>query len=182
MIVVVADTIWPDENIDMSRFATCNSTEPTTCLDASKAHIFTGLCGLSRHRLYTSDNSAKPPSAPWMKRANGPSSSHSPFFTPGCFGPFPDSIAAAVVAEIISSKVEEEAAALDRVSITVGVGSMEATAMTGPKSGAKGSEDAAWSTDVGDGSNPVKEFMNLGEGPEVIDDTASIQTKMRKHK
>ena len=87
------------------------------------------------------------------------------------------------MAEIISSNVEEEAAALDKVSITVGVGSMEATAMTGPKSRAKGSEDATWSTtDVGDGSNPVKEFMNLGEGPEVIDDTAPIQNKKMKHK
>lgn len=127
----------------MKRFAMCSNTEPTTCFDASKAQILTGRCGLSRHRLYTNDNNANAPSAPCMKRANGPSSSHSPFFAPWCFEPFPDSIAAAEVAEMISINVEEGVGVLDRAPITVGVGSKEATATTGPKFGAKRLEDAA---------------------------------------
>lgn len=127
----------------MKRLAMCNSTEPTTCFDASKAHILTGRCGLSRHRLYTNDNNANAPSAPWIKRANGPSSLHSPFFAPWYFEPFPDAIVAAEVAEMICINVEEEAAVLDRVSIIVGVGSKEATATTGPKFGANRLEDAA---------------------------------------
>ena len=54
----------PEENIDMKRFATCNSAEPTTCLDASKAHILTGRCGRSRHLLYTKESKANKPRAP----------------------------------------------------------------------------------------------------------------------
>ncbi len=54
-----------------------------TCFEASKAQILTGRCGLSLHLLNTSDSSASSPRAPWMKRANGPSSLHSPPSAPG---------------------------------------------------------------------------------------------------
>lgn len=73
--------------MDIKRLATCSNAEPTTCFDASKAQIFRGRWGLSRHRLKTSTSSAKTPSAPWMKRAKGPSSLHSPFSAPGLDSP-----------------------------------------------------------------------------------------------
>lgn len=69
--------------MDMKRFATCSRADPTTCFEASNAQILTGRWGLSRHLLKTRDNSASRPSAPCMKRANGPSSLHSPFSAPG---------------------------------------------------------------------------------------------------
>ena len=72
----------PDDSIDISRFAMCSNAEPTTCFDASKAQIFTGRWGLSRHLLKTSDNRAMSPNAPCMNRAKGPRSLHSPFSAP----------------------------------------------------------------------------------------------------
>ena len=62
----------------MTRFARWRSTDPKTCLEASNAHIFRGRCGRSRHRLKTSEDRARRPSAAWMRTAKGPRSWHSP--------------------------------------------------------------------------------------------------------
>lgn len=67
----------------MSKFKTCNSTDPNTCLDASKNQTFTGLRGRSRYLLKTSERSARNPSPAWTIKANGPRSLHSPVFAPG---------------------------------------------------------------------------------------------------
>ena len=69
--------------MDIRRLAICRSMEPTTCLEASKAHTFKGRCGLSRHRLKTSDSNASDPNAACMISAKGPNSRHSPFSAPG---------------------------------------------------------------------------------------------------
>ena len=67
----------------MKRLATCKRADPTTCFEASKAHILIGRCGLSLHLLYTRDSKASSPRAACMKRAKGPRSLHSPFSAPG---------------------------------------------------------------------------------------------------
>lgn len=77
----------PEDNIDINRLATCSKPEPTTCFDASNAQIFRGRWGLSHNRLKTRTKSAKIPSAPWMKRAKGPSNLHSPFSAPDLDSP-----------------------------------------------------------------------------------------------
>lgn len=72
----------------MSKFAKCSNTEPNTCFEASKAHIFIGRCGLSLHLLYTSERRARPPKAACTRMAKGPRSSHSPVFRePSCDDP-----------------------------------------------------------------------------------------------
>lgn len=68
----------------MSKLARCSKADPNTCFDASNAQTLTGLCGLSRHLLKTSDRSANRPSAACTITANGPRSWHSPLFSPSC--------------------------------------------------------------------------------------------------
>lgn len=71
----------------MNTLAMCTSTDPNTCFDASKNQIFTGRCGRSRQRLYTSDMRARPPRPSWTKIAKGPISRQSPELS-GVLGPF----------------------------------------------------------------------------------------------
>lgn len=82
----------PLVSIDMNTLATCTSTDPNTCFDTSKNQIFIGLCGLSRHLLYTRDMRARPPSASCTKSAKGPNRRHSPWSSP----PFPPTAIIAV--------------------------------------------------------------------------------------
>lgn len=107
----------PEDSIDISRLATCSNAEPTTCFEASKAQIFIGRWGLSRHRLKTSTSSAKTPSAPCMKRAKGPSNLHSPFSEPGLDSP-PDvelMEEVGIMVEVEGESLRVDAAMYDKV-------------------------------------------------------------------
>lgn len=108
----------PLVNMDMNTFAACTNTDPNTCFDASKNHILTGRCGLSRQRLYTSDNKARAPRASCTNNAKDPNRRHSPFSPSSAFGE-PIAIAAAVA---FAAAVAKAVAAVADVVVVVPFG------------------------------------------------------------
>ena len=91
----------------MTRLAMCSKADPTTCFEASKAHILTGRCGRSLHLLKTSESRARRPKAPWIKRAKGPNNLHSPSSAPGRGAPSPVEFEAAVAMAATIEAVED---------------------------------------------------------------------------
>ena len=135
----------------------CSSIDPTTCFEASKAHIFTGRCGLSRQRLYTNDSSAKAPRAPWMKRAKGPNSSHSPLPGPG----LDDSslcntaVATAVTIAVIAGDEVEEERNMVEAGPEVVLESIKVASSTGIDTAEDTSEDTSFGDDIDSKSRKV---------------------------
>ncbi len=118
---------WALVNMDVRMLEMCASADPKTCLETSKNQILGGLCGRSRHRLYTSDSSARAPRAAWTKRAEEPRSEHLPWSKEGTAAktadavPTGDEVAvveeeyAAAAAEAMVDMVAEGRRARDRL-------------------------------------------------------------------
>ena len=138
----------PLDNKDMNKFAICNSTEPTTCFDASNAQILIGLCGLSLHLLYTSDRRASAPRAPCIKREAGPRRRHSPFSAPGRLS---ESLLEFEVAVAVAVSMAEKAVEMTTVGMIGGrvAGSIvgRATSVGRARKGDSGDE-ACWRNDI----------------------------------
>ena len=122
----------------INRFAICTNTLPTTCFETSKDQILIGLCGRSRHRLYTSARRAKQPKAPCTKMAKGPRRRHSPLS--GSFGEEEMAVAVERTAEVMVGKStprewREVAVAIASERRDVGVASWRREASEGSKPG-----------------------------------------------
>lgn len=109
----------PLVNMDMNTFATCTSTDPNTCLEASKNQILTGRCGRSLQRLYTRDINASPPRASCTNRANGPSRRHSPLSSSSSLGAEAAAAAAAVATAVAAAAVAFTAPVVNAASVVV---------------------------------------------------------------